>query len=84
MSVLELKGGLHEMIAKVDDQDLLLQLKELITETITQNMYKTDFWDELSEKQQVELEEAIEASYDEKNLVSHDVVLNKYKKWLKK
>jgi hypothetical protein len=84
MSVLEIKGGLHEMIAKVDDQELLLQIKDLLTDVITKNMQKTDFWDELSIHQQIELDDAVEASYDEKNLVNHEIVLNKYKQWLKK
>lgn len=82
MSNLEIKGGLYEMISKVNDKKLLMQLYELITDIVTQNLSDTDFWDELSENQKEELEKAIQESHDDKNLIEHEVVINKFKKWL--
>ncbi len=82
MSVLEIKGGLHELISKVNDKQLLKQLHELFIEIITLNASKTDFWEDLTTAQQKELEKAVEESYDEKNLIPHSTMLKKYKKWL--
>ena len=83
MSTLEIKGGLYDMISKVNDEKLLRELYEVISDIITENMSETDFWDELSEDQQKELEKAIEESYDDNNLIKHETVVNKYKKWLR-
>jgi len=83
MNTLELKGGIHELISKVSDKRLLEQIHKVLNEIIEENLDKTDFWDELTEAQQLELDKAIEESYDEKNHISHEVMLNKYKKWLK-
>ena len=83
MSAIELKGGMYDMIAKVNDPTLLKQLYKLIGEIIQQNIDKTDFWDELTKSQQKELEVALVESYDEKNLVPHEEVVSKFQKWLK-
>lgn len=58
------------MISKVNDKKLLMQLYELISDIIAQNLSDTDFWDELSESQKEELEKAIQESHDDKNLLS--------------
>lgn len=52
MSVLELKGSLHEMIAKIGDETVLSQLQEIVSDVIEQNQEDTDFWDELSVEEQ--------------------------------
>lgn len=82
MSTLEIKGGLYEIISKVNDEKLLMQLYELISDIVTQNLSDTDFWDDLSDDQKEELANAIQESYDDKNLLEHETVINKYKKWL--
>ena len=84
MSALEIKGGILDMISKVKDKELLLKLHQVLSEMIEQNLSKTDFWDELTEEQQKELDAAIEESYDEKNHIPHEEVMKKYQKWLKK
>ncbi len=82
MSTLELKGSIYDSIAKINDSSLLLQLYEIISEISSANINKTDFWDELTDTQKTEIEAAIEASHNEKNLVPHSVVMEKYKKWI--
>lgn len=82
MSTLEIKGGLYEMISKVNDEKLLMKLYELIADIVTQNLSDTDYWDELSDNQKEELENAIQESHDNINLVGHEIVINKYKRWL--
>lgn len=83
MSALELKGGIYDMISKIKDKELLLDLHEMIADVLKQNLSKTDFWDELSSDQQKELELAIEESYLVENHVSYETVMEKYTKWLK-
>ena len=78
MKTLEIKGGLYEMISKVDDQQLLLHLQSVVKQVIEQNLTELDFWDALSTAQQAELEEALKESEQKENLVPHQVVLDKY------
>ena len=82
MSTLEIKGSIYDSIAKINDRSLLLHLYELISEITSANFNKTDFWDELSADQKAEIEHALEESRNEKNLVSHHLVMEKYKKWI--
>lgn len=84
MSTLEIKGGMYELISKVNDKELLIQMYELIGEIVTQNLSQTDFWDELSDEEKVELDQAIEESFDDTNLIPHNKVTDKYTKWLNK
>ncbi len=84
MSTLELKGGLYDMISKINDKKLLIQLQKIVEEVFEQNLDNSDFWDSLSQNQQKELEKAIRESKDDANLVDHEAVLNKYKQWQKK
>lgn len=83
MNVLELKGSLHEMIAKIDNEVLLSQLQTIVHDFVEQNEDEHDFSDELSLEEQAELKAAFEESEDENNLVAHEEVMQKYAKWLK-
>ena len=40
MSTLELKGGMYELISKVNDKQVLIQLYEIIGDIVTQNLSK--------------------------------------------
>lgn len=84
MSNLELKGGILEMIAKVNDNATLEELKDLVTKFMGQHISDTDYWKELSEDEKTELEIAIKESEDEENHVSHEEVMKKYMKWNEK
>jgi hypothetical protein len=84
MSNLELKGGILEIIAKINDKATLEELKDLVTKFIGNHVKDTDFWDELSEQERVGLEIAIEESEDDENLLLHEEVMKKYRKWLGK
>jgi hypothetical protein len=85
MSSLEIKGGILEIIANIDDVESLEELKKLVTEFVSNRIKSdTDFWDELSEMEQAELEQAIAEGEDSSNHVTHDVVIQKYKQWLGK
>lgn len=84
MSNLELKGGILEMIATIDDQESLAELKKIVSDFIGNHLKDSDYWDELSDKEKSELNTAIESSEDESNHVAHNEVMKKYKKWLGK
>lgn len=43
MNAFELKGGLYDMIARVQDKELLTKIHESILRLINQNLEKTDF-----------------------------------------
>ena len=84
MSNLELKGGILEMIATINDRVALEELKELVTNFTGSHAQGDNYWDELSETEQSELKVAIRESENEENLVPHKEVMKKYSKWLDK
>lgn len=84
MSNLELKGGILQMIASVNDPDTLTGLNMLISDYIRQHIKGTEYWDELDESEKTELEAAILESENENNHVSHEIVMEKYQQWLHK
>ncbi len=79
MSNLELKGGILEMIATINDRAALEELKVLVTNFAGSHAQGDDYWDELSGKEQSELEAAIRESDNESNLVPHEEVMKKYR-----
>lgn len=84
MSNLELKGNILEMIAHIDDRDILEELKEIITDLMEVDNNEDDFWNEIGDFEKNELMAAIEEGKHEENLVSHEEVMKKYSKWLEK
>ena len=81
MNTLELKGGILNMISRVEDEAVLRQLYQAITEIITET------WGEipdLTPEQEAELTQAIEESYDSDNLVDHEVVMKNMARWAKR
>lgn len=79
MNTLELKGGMTEMIANVDNKELLQHLYEAVSDIISQN---TKDIIQLSPQQEAQLNADIEASLIPKNLVEHKVALEKMSRWL--
>ncbi len=81
MNVLELKGGLLEMVANVRDEAILIQLQSAFKKVIQP---ENDLWDELSDERKKLLDQAIEESYDPNNWIDHEEVKKKHAKWLSK
>jgi len=82
MSISELKKACHLMVDQVEDRRLLEEFLEALK---NHNDNKdSDFWNELTETQKRELEEAWIESEDERNLVSHEDVMKMSGQWLKK
>lgn len=83
MSVLELKGELLDMVSAVKNEQLLLRLKQAFRQVTTdEDITNSDF--ALTPEQEIELAEAIEETYHEENLMSHEDALKQLSRWLKK
>ena len=82
MNTLELKGSLLDLISKANDNTRLARLFEAYNEIFTTD--ETDWWDALPVEQQARLNQAIEESYDPKNLIDHEEMKKKHAKWLRK
>jgi hypothetical protein len=82
MNVLELKGELLDMLSAVNNEQILLRLKQAFRQVTEDELYDNDFV--LTDAQENELAEAIEETYHEENLVSHEDALKELSRWLKK
>lgn len=83
MSVLELKGELLDMVSAVNSESILLRLKTVFKQVTEDDPQKNAVYN-LTPEQESELAEAIEETYHEENLVSHETALKELSKWLKK
>jgi hypothetical protein len=88
MSVLELKGNLLQLLARLDNEKSLTALYEsakrfVKEEEIMDYEKEVDGWQDLSKEQQANLKMAIEESNDPKNLVPHEDVLKMMDAWVK-
>ena len=79
MNTLELKGGMTEMIANVDNKELLQHLYEAISDIISQNISDSV---QLSPEQEARLSAELDASFVPENLNEHKVALEKMSRWL--
>ena len=78
MNIIELRADLHGMIDKISDSSILSALKVLLEgSTATQ----TDWWDTISDEERAEIEQGL-AEADKGEVISHEEVMGKYKKWL--
>ncbi len=84
MSTKEIKGGILEAIAKINNKDLLLMVQDIVNDYALREKDNENGWDELPPKKQKEFDEALVEIEDESTLVSNEEVFKKYKKWLKK
>ena len=85
MNVLELKGSIIDMVAHLESPNELTRLRELIKDFITSPTDYEAYEDtnELSAAQILELDAAIQETYDPTKLTPHSEVLKMMDKWLK-
>ena len=81
MNTLELKGGLFEMIAQVDDKELLQRLYKVVAEILHETWAEEQ---DLTPEQEAKLNQDIEDSFDSDNLVSHEESMKTMARWLNK
>ncbi len=86
MSVLELKGNILQLLARLENHNHLAKLQELATQFVNEEISAHDIegYNDLSPKQQVDLLEAIAETYDESKLIPHDEVIKRFDRWLTK
>ena len=83
MKTESLKLNFHQLIDKIENIKILETFYILLKE-FNNRKVKIDFWDNFTDEQRIELEEAWEESEKEENLISHKTVMKESKKWLRK
>jgi predicted transcriptional regulator len=78
MDVIELRTDLHNMIDKISDSNILNAVKTLLSGKITT---ETDWWDTISDEERAEIEQGLTEA-DRGEVIPHEEVMEKYKKWL--
>jgi len=78
MDVIALRSDLHNMIDKITDSDVLYAVKTLLSKKTTSH---TDWWDVISDEERAEISEGL-AEAERGEVISHEEVMAKYKKWL--
>ncbi len=77
MSNLELKNNFHKLIDKVNDIELLKYFYDVFLFSSEKSFLK-----DLTSEENIDLLESYKESEDENNLLEHDYVKEKHKKWL--
>ena len=80
MNTLELKKDFHNLIDSIDNESLLSDFYALIKRRLSGKEGK--LWKRLTKKEQEELNLAFEESEKPENLISHEEMRKKHKKWL--
>jgi hypothetical protein len=83
MSVLELKGELHEFISSVQNEDFLKKLKKTFNKMAAVEDVATTAYS-LTPEQEAELMISLEESYDETKVMDIEEAKKIHAKWLKK
>ncbi len=78
MDVIELRTDLHNMIDKISDSNILSAVRTLLSGKIAT---QTDWWHTISDEERAEIEQGL-AEADRGEVISHEEVMAKYKKWL--
>ncbi len=80
MNTVELKRNFHNLIENIDNDNLLSNFYDLIKKRISSK--EGQLWNRLTNEEQEELLLAFEESKDPQNLISHEEMKKKHKKWL--
>jgi predicted transcriptional regulator len=78
MDVIELRADLHNMIDKISDSNVLNAVKTLLSGKTEK---QADWWNTISEEERAEILQGL-AEADRGELILHEEVMAKYKKWL--
>lgn len=76
------KEAFHKLIDRIENEEILKGYFELILRLNSNQTGK--LWDSLSSEEKGELLLSYEESLDPQNLISHEDVMAKHDKWLKK
>jgi len=80
MNTIELKNDFHNLIDKIENENLLIKFYELIQKKMSSK--NGQLWNQLAVEEQEELLKAEKESNDEGNLIDWQIIKEKHKKWL--
>ena len=80
MNTIELKKNFHLLIDSIDNENLLINLYDLIKKRSSTK--EGQLWSRLTKAEQEELLLSLDESDNPENLVSHEDMVTKHKKWL--
>lgn len=80
MNTIELKQRFHQLIDSIDNENLLINFYDLIKKRSTAK--EGQLWNKLSEQEQQELILSLDESKNPENLIDHEEMKIKHKKWL--
>ncbi|MDZ4845300.1 MAG: hypothetical protein SH857_07090 [Chitinophagales bacterium] len=82
MSITAVKKKFHKLIDEIEDEKRLNGYYKIVDSWTNQK--DGSLWKRLSEEEKKELIAADEESVNPKNLIRHEKMVKKYRKWLKK
>lgn len=77
---MELKQNFHHLIDSIDNEKLLINFYDLIKKRSSAK--EEQLWNKLNDQEQNELLLSLEESKNPENLISHEEMKKKHKKWL--
>lgn len=80
MNTIELKKSFHQLIDSIDNENLLINFYDLIKKRSSAK--EEQLWNKLSNQEQKELLLSLEESKNPENLIDHEEMKMKHKKWL--
>lgn len=80
MNTIELKQSFHHLIDSIDNKELLINFYDLLKKRTTAKEGK--LWNKLTDQEQQELMLSLEESKNPENLIDHEEMKIKHKKWL--
>lgn len=79
MAAYTLRHTIHKLIENIEDETILLDVLKLLEKKT--EIEKKDWWDLISEEEKAAIEEGI-AQADRGEIIPHEEVMAKYKRWL--
>jgi len=80
MTTIEIRKNFHSLIDSIDNENILLFFYDLMKRKSTSK--EGQIWNRLSNDQKQELLLSAQESENPDNLISHEDLKNKHKKWL--
>jgi hypothetical protein len=80
MNTIEIKQSFHHLIDSIDNENLLINFYDLIKKRTTSK--EGQLWNNLTELEQQELIISLHESEKPENLIDHEEMKMKHKKWL--
>lgn len=80
MNTIGLKKSFHDLIDSIENENLLVSFYDLIKKRASAK--EGLLWNRLTDQEREELLTTVEESEDPENLISHNKMKEKHKKWL--